>query len=74
MWHYFKSRQMHIYGIFRDDPRFYYFERREIARSKENTNNSKHGATQESLAYSNIQWDGIVLLKKLLLLWHLSLN
>jgi hypothetical protein len=40
---------MCIYGIFKDDLGFYCFQRREITRSKENTSNSKHATTKESL-------------------------
>jgi len=34
-----------IYGIFKNDIGFYYFQRKEITRSKENTNNIKHATT-----------------------------
>jgi hypothetical protein len=52
---------MCIYGIFRDDLGFYYFQRRETTRSKKNTRNSKHATTLKSLTNSNIQWDGTFL-------------
>jgi hypothetical protein len=52
---------MCIYGIFKNDLGFYYFQRKETAISKEDTNNSKHAITQESITNSSISWDGIVL-------------
>ncbi len=36
------SKQMCIYGTFRDDLGFYYFQKKETTISKENTGNSKH--------------------------------
>jgi hypothetical protein len=65
---------MCIYGIFRDDLRFYCFQIREITKSKQDTSNNKHATTQKSTTYSSIQWDGHnfthVLSKKLMLLYH----
>jgi hypothetical protein len=52
---------MCIYGIFRDDLGFYYFQRKETTKSKEDTSNSKHATTQESIIDSSIQWDGTIL-------------
>jgi len=52
---------MCIYGIYRDDIRFYCFQRRETTISKKNTSNSKHATTKESTIDLNIQCDGIVL-------------
>jgi hypothetical protein len=42
---------MCIYGIFRDNFGFYYFQRGETTKSKEDINNSKHATTQESTTY-----------------------
>jgi hypothetical protein len=52
---------MCIYGIFKGDLGFYYFQGRETTRSKENISNSKHATAEESLTNSSIQWDGTVL-------------
>jgi hypothetical protein len=52
---------MCIYGIFKDDLGFYYFQRRETIESKEDTSNIKHATTQESTIDLSIQWDGIIL-------------
>jgi hypothetical protein len=52
---------MCIHGIFKDDIGFYYFQRKETTRSKDNTSNSKHATTYESTTYSSIQWDDIIL-------------
>jgi hypothetical protein len=52
---------MCIYDIFKDDLGFYYFQIRETTKSKEDTCNSKHATTQESIIDSNIQWAGIIL-------------
>jgi hypothetical protein len=52
---------MCIYGIFKDDLGFYYFQKKETTISKENTSNSKHATTQESTTDSNTQWDGTIL-------------
>jgi hypothetical protein len=52
---------MCIYDIFKDDIRFYCFQRREITKSKENTNNIKHATTLKSTTNSSIQWDGTIL-------------
>jgi hypothetical protein len=66
---------MCIYGIFKNDIGFYCFQRKQITKSKENTNNNKHAITQEFTTNSSIQWDGTILQmflsKTLLLLWHL---
>jgi hypothetical protein len=59
-----------IYGIFKDDIGFYYFQIKESIESKKDTSNSKHATTLKSITDSSIQWDGIVLqifYKKLLL-------
>jgi hypothetical protein len=52
---------MCIYGIFRDDFRFYYFQRKETIRSKEDTSHNKHATTQELTTDSSIQLDGTIL-------------
>jgi hypothetical protein len=52
---------MCIYGIFRDDLRFYYFQRRETTKSKVDTSIVNMPPLKESTTYSSIQWDGIVL-------------
>jgi hypothetical protein len=52
---------MCIYGIFKDDIVFYYFQKRETTKSKENSSNSKHATTYESTTDLSIQWDGIIL-------------
>jgi hypothetical protein len=52
---------MCIYGIFKDDIRFYCFQRRETTKSKEKINNNKHATTLESSADLSIQWDGTIL-------------
>jgi hypothetical protein len=54
-------QKISIYGIFRDDFGFYYFQKRETTRSKENTRNSKHATTLKSPSDSSIQWDGTIL-------------
>jgi hypothetical protein len=45
---------MCIYGIFKDDLRFYCFQRRETMRSKEDTSNSKHATTIMHYQYYQI--------------------
>jgi hypothetical protein len=54
-------QKMCIYGIFWDDHGFFYFQIRETTISKEDTSNSKHATTQESIINSSIQWDGTIL-------------
>ncbi len=61
IWHLFESKQMCIYGIFKDDLGFYCFQRREITRSKKDISNNKHATTQKFITYSSIQWDGTIL-------------
>jgi hypothetical protein len=52
---------MCIYGIFGIDLGFYCFQRRETARSKENTNNSKHATTQESTKFKYLMgWHNFI--------------
>jgi hypothetical protein len=50
-----------IYGIFKDDLGFYYFQRKETTKSKEDISNSKHATILKSTTDSNIQWDGTIL-------------
>ncbi len=68
---------MCIFVILKDDFGFYYFQRRETTKSKEDTSNSKHATPRiyKKFKYS-MGWHCFidVLFKKLLLLWHLSLN
>jgi hypothetical protein len=52
---------MCIYGIFKDDLGFYYFQKKEITISIENTSNSKHATSKNSTTNSSIQWYGMVL-------------
>jgi hypothetical protein len=52
---------MCIYGILKDDLGFYYFQRKETTRFKEDISNNKHVTTQESTIDSSMRWDGIIL-------------
>jgi hypothetical protein len=52
---------MCIYDIFKDDPGFYYFQRKETTKSKENISDNKHVTTLKPLIDLNIQWDGTIL-------------
>jgi hypothetical protein len=46
---------MCIYDIFKDDLGFYYFQKKETTKSKENISDNKHATTLKSPINSNIQ-------------------